>query len=94
MVGAELRSSERGAVAADCEIVVHGTLDAGSVRALSGFTHLTAEGLTVLRGTIATERDLAAILDAFASLGLGLHSLRLLPEPESMDAVGHPPRTP
>jgi len=78
----------------DCEIVLHGTLDPRSIPALVDFTRHTADGATVLRGALASEEDVATILDAFASLGLGLRSLRLLPEAESVHAAGHPPATP
>jgi hypothetical protein len=65
------------------EFVIRGDLDQGAIPALSGFTRATDDGDVVLRGALASEHDLALVLGQFASLGLGLHAFRQLPEPEA-----------
>ena len=64
------------------EFVIHGHLDQEAIPALSGFTRVADGGDVVLRGALESDQDLALVLGQFASLGLGLHALRQLPDPE------------
>ena len=64
------------------EFVIHGNLDQAATPALSGFTRVANGGDVVLRGALESDQDLAVVLGQFASLGLGLHAFRQLPDPE------------
>ena len=64
------------------EFVIHGNLDQEAIPALSGFTRVANGGDVVLRGALESDQDLALVLGQFASLGLGLHAFRQLPDPE------------
>jgi hypothetical protein len=74
------------------EFVIRGHLDQEAIPALSGFTRVAGGGEVVLRGALDSEQDLALVLGQFASLGLGLHAFRQLPESsESGDESGANP---
>ena len=64
------------------EFVIHGHLDQQAIPALSGFTCVANGGDVVLRGALESDQDLALVLGQFASLGLGLHAFRQLPDHE------------
>ena len=64
------------------EFVIHGHPDQEAIPALSGFTRVADGGDVVLRGVLEPDQDLALVLGQFASLGLGLHAFRQLPDPE------------
>lgn len=74
------------------ELVVRGAFAEDSIDALAGFTKTVDGDMTVLRGELASDHDLAAVLDEFGALGLGLHALRQLPEQDGTDA--RPPAAP
>jgi hypothetical protein len=65
------------------EFVMRGRLGPEAVPGLSDFVRTFEDGYTVLRGTLPTEQELPQVLGQFASLGLGLHAVRQLPEPEN-----------
>ena len=60
------------------EFVVRGRLDRDAIPGLSGFTRIDAGDDVVLTGQLDSEQELAAVLDQFAALGLGLHGFRAL----------------
>jgi len=64
------------------EFVIHGHLDQEAIPALSGFTRVANGRDVVLRGALDSDQDLALVLGQFASLGLGLHAFRQLPDSE------------
>jgi uncharacterized protein YjlB len=74
------------------EFVIHGHLDQEAIPALSGFTRVANGGELVLRGALASDQDLALVLGQFASLGLGLHAFRQLPDPEQDPQTSTEPR--
>ena len=74
------------------EFVIHGHLDPGAIPALSGFTRVAERGVVVLRGALDSDQDLALVLGQFASLGLGLHAFRQLPDPEQDPRPSTEPR--
>jgi hypothetical protein len=69
-------------VPVDYEFVVRGQLGPQAVPALSHFERSVENGYTVLRGALESEHELPEVLGEFASLGLGLHAVRKLPEPD------------
>jgi hypothetical protein len=72
------------------EFVIRGNLSPDAVPALSGFTRTVEDEFLILRGALPAGQDLSTVLAQFAALGLGLHSLRLLPEEQRK----HSPVTP
>jgi hypothetical protein len=74
------------------EFVIHGHLDQEAIPALSGFTRVVNGGDVVLRGALESDQDLALVLGQFASLGLGLHAFRQLPDPEQDPGPSTEPR--
>lgn len=74
------------------EFVIHGHLDLEAIPALSGFTRVAERGVVVLRGALDSDQDLALVLGQFASLGLGLHAFRQLPDPEQDPRPSTEPR--
>jgi hypothetical protein len=62
------------------EFVIRGNLSPDAVPSLSGFTRSVEDEFLIMRGALPAGQDLSTVLAQFAALGLGLHSLRLLPE--------------
>jgi len=58
------------------EFVLDGVLGDESVAELPGFAATRQRDTTVLQGELSSQEDLLDVLEAFETLGLGLHRLR------------------